>query len=88
MTCCAFEGDEVITFAGDGNDDAAARAHLLYLADHLVVHPVLRRDHHDRHLLVDERNRPVLHLAGRIPFCVDVADFLELQRAFERDRES
>ena len=40
----------------------------------------------DRHLLVDERDRPVLHLAGRIAFGVDVGDLLQLQRAFERDR--
>ena len=40
----------------------------------------------DGHLLVDERDRPVLHLAGRIAFGVDVRDFLQLQRAFERDR--
>ena len=40
----------------------------------------------DRHLLVDERDRPVLHLAGRIAFGVDVGDLLQLQRALERDR--
>ena len=37
-------------------------------------------------LLVDERDRPVLHLAGRIALGVDVGDLLQLQRAFERDR--
>ena len=40
----------------------------------------------DGHLLVDERDRAVLHLPGRIAFGVDVGDFLQLQRAFERDR--
>ena len=43
-------------------------------------------DRHDRHLLVDERDGAVLHLACRIAFGVDVRDFLQLQRAFERDR--
>ena len=37
-------------------------------------------------LLVDERDRAVLHLAGRIALGVDVRDLLQLQRAFERDR--
>ena len=40
----------------------------------------------DRHLLVDERDRAVLHLAGRIALGVDVGDLLQLQRPFERDR--
>ena len=47
---------------------------------------VERRDHDHRHGLVDQRDRPVLELARRIAFGVDVGDFLELQRAFERDR--
>ena len=41
---------------------------------------------HHRHVLVDERDRPVLHLAGGIALGVDVGDLLELERAFERDR--
>ena len=40
----------------------------------------------DRHVCVDERERAVLQLAGRIRLGVDVRDFLELQRAFHRDR--
>ena len=47
---------------------------------------IVGRDGDHRHVLVDERDRAVLHLAGRIAFGVDVGDFLELQRAFERDR--
>ena len=47
---------------------------------------VERRDHDHRHGLVDQRDRAVLELARRIAFGVDVGDFLELQRAFERDR--
>ena len=67
-------------------DRAAARLHLLHVADHLLEHMVARRDRDDRHLLVDERDRAVLHLAGRIAFGVDVRNLLELQRAFEGDR--
>ena len=47
---------------------------------------VVRRERDDRHPLVDERDRPVLHLAGGIALGVDVGDFLQLQRALERDR--
>ena len=35
---------------------------------------------------VDERERPVLELARGVGLGVDVADLLQLQRAFERDR--
>ncbi len=47
---------------------------------------IVRRDRHDRHLLVDERDRTVLHLAGRVALGVDVGDLLQLERALERDR--
>jgi hypothetical protein len=39
-----------------------------------------------RHVLVHQRQRAVLEFAGRIALGVDVGDFLELQRAFQRDR--
>ena len=45
----------------------------------------LRGDEDDRHAFVDQRDRAVLHLGGGHAFGVDVADFLELQRAFQRD---
>ena len=47
---------------------------------------IVRRDRDDRHLLVDQRDRTVLHFPGRVPFGVDVRDFLQLQRSFERNR--
>ena len=37
--------------------------------------------------MIDQRDRAVLHFGGRITFGVDVGNFLELQRPFERDRE-
>src|SRR5258705_12452712 len=43
------------------------------------------RDDDDRKIFVDERVGPVLHLAGGISFGVNVGDFFQLQRAFERD---
>ena len=76
----------VVALGGDGDDRAAARLGFLDVAEHLLEHVIVWRDGDDRHLLVDERDRAVLHLAGRIAFGVDVGDFLQLQRAFERDR--
>ena len=39
-----------------------------------------------RHRLVDQRDRPVLEFARRVAFGVDVAQLLQFQRAFERER--
>ena len=38
-------------------------------------------------LRIEQRDRSVLHLAGRIPLSVDIRDFLEFERAFERGRK-
>ena len=65
-----------------------ARLHLLHVRDRLLVVHVLRANHDDGHLLVDERDRPVLHLAGRVPLGVDVRDLLQLERPLERDRDT
>ena len=46
----------------------------------------LRREHDHRHVLVDQRDRPVLQLARRVALGVDVAQLLELERALERQR--
>ena len=86
--------DDVHAFArvdarvGVGEDEqlAAARAHLLQVALELFEQRVVGRDRDHRHLRGDERERAVLELAGRVGLGVDVADLLELQRAFERDR--
>ena len=48
----------------------------------LLQQLVVRRDRDHRHVLVDERQRAMLELAGRIGFGVDVGDFLELERPF------
>ena len=76
----------VVPFGREGDDRAAARLRFLDVADHLLEHVIVRRDRDDRHLLVDERDRPVLHLAGRVALGVDVGDLLQLERALERDR--
>ena len=64
----------------------AAGAHLLDVGEHLRVHVAFRGDRHDRHAVLDQRDRAVLQLAGREPLRVDVAELLELQRALERGR--
>ncbi len=48
---------------------------------------VMRGEHDDREIFIDQRIRSVLHLARGIAFRVDVGNFLQLQRAFERDGE-
>ena len=81
-----IERELVVAARRERDDRAAARLHLLHVADHLLEHVIVRREGDDRHLLVDERDRPVLHLAGRIALGVDVGDLLQLERALERDR--
>ena len=48
----------------------------------------LRRRHHhdDGQIILDESDRPVLELARGEALCVHIGQFLELERAFERDR--
>src|SRR5499427_540804 len=76
----------VIAAIADGDDLAAPRAHFLDVAHHAVVARVSRSEGDDRHPLVDERDGPVLHLAGGVAFRVDVGDLLELERSLEGDR--
>ena len=70
----------------DQHEAAAARRDLLHVGHRLLEHRVARRDDDHRHRFVDERDRPVLEFAGGVTFGVDVAQFLELERAFERER--
>ena len=70
---------------GDQHDLATARADFLHVADGFFEQrPAGREDDH-RHSLIDQGNRAVLHLAAGIAFGVDIADFLEFQRAFKRE---
>lgn len=71
---------------GDQHHQAAAGCDLGDVGGGLVEQrPGGRADDH-RHGVVDQRDRPVLHLAGGITLGMDVADLLELERAFEGDR--
>ena len=42
-----------------------------------------RGDYDHRHLLVNEGDRAVFHLGGRVAFGVDIGDFLEFQGTFQ-----
>ena len=52
-----------------------------------VVALLARVDDDDGQALVNKRVRPVLHLARRVAFGVDVGNLFQLQCAFERDGE-
>ena len=65
---------------------AAAGADFLHIALEFFQQGIVRRHGHHRHLGRDQRQGAMLELAGRIGFGVDIADFLQLQRAFQRDR--
>ena len=61
------------------HDDAAAAGHdLLDVAEGLFKEIVVRRQHDDRNVLVNEGDRPMLHLARGIALGVDVGDLLQL----------
>ena len=65
---------------------AAARLDLLQIAHHLVEDRPARQQEHRRRVRIDQGDRAVLHLGGRIALGVDVADLLQLQRPLQRHR--
>ena len=74
-----------VAFGGHGDDRAFAGADHGEVGHRLVVHRILRHEEHRRRLLVNQRDRPVLHFRRGITLGVDVGNLLELERAFERD---
>ena len=70
----------------DADHGAAAGADLVDGRDVLLDQVVVRHQHDAREVGRDQRQRPVLELAGRVRLGVDVGDLLELLRALERDR--
>ena len=75
--------DRVIAIGGDRDDLAFARPDLLHIGNHLFINIRIRRDADNRAVLIDQRDRPVLHFAGGITFSRDIGDLFELQRAFQ-----
>src|SRR3989449_7945029 len=68
----------------DDYDPSIPRPDFLDIAEDLLVCLILRGDHDDRHIPVDECDRTVLHLGRRISLGMDIRNFLQLERAFER----
>src|SRR4051794_2304661 len=82
----------LVSIGSHGNDHPATSPNLLDIRDSLLVlllafvtGLVTGRDDDNREVLVNQRVRTVLHLAGRIAFRVNIGDFLQLQRTLESD---
>ena len=89
ITESAYGAIGVVALLGQADRAGAARPDLLDAADHLVVQLVAALGRHDaehRQPVLDQRDRPVLELAGREALGVDVGELLELERALEGDR--
>ncbi len=63
------------------DDLGLPRPNLLDTADHLPVLRALGGQRHNGKVRVQHRDRSVFQLSRRVPFGVEVADFLQLQRA-------
>jgi hypothetical protein len=80
-------GRHAVVAVGRQDDRAGpAGAHLLDVVHELGLQGVPRRDDDHGRALLDERDRPVLDLAGREPLGRDVGELLELERPLERHR--
>src|ERR1700674_2736551 len=85
-------GDLFGAFGGERDDDSGTSLYFLQVRHRLLVtdhrlraaHIARRNDDH-RKILVNQRIRAVLHLSRRITFGVNIGNFLEFERAFERD---
>src|SRR5256885_884119 len=73
-----------VAFGGNGDYARIAGATLHDIADELVVRRRPRRDRDERTLGVEQRDGPMLQLAGGVALGVDVAHLLELECALER----
>jgi hypothetical protein len=63
-----------------------ASDHFVHVRHGFFKGHVLRCEHDDGDVLVDQRDRPVLEFSGSITLGVNVGYFLELERAFQRKR--
>src|ERR1039458_7644440 len=82
----------LVASGGYGDDLTGARGDFLDVGqrlfvalDGVAVGLVFGGEDDDGEGLVEEGVGAVLHLAGGVAFGVDVGNFLELERAFERD---
>src|SRR5258707_3449736 len=79
----------LVVVIGDRNHSRGASPNLLDVSEDLLIGDarLLRGDHHHWKLLVDQRDRTVLHLAAGKALGMNVSALLELERALQRDRE-
>ena len=78
---------EVAVFGCHADDLALAGFDFLHVSETLLEDFARGGEEDARAILADERDRAVLHFSGRITFGVDVGNFLELECAFESNRE-
>src|SRR5437764_10896093 len=78
--------DRPVPGVADGDQPALSRAHLLDVAEHALVGAVARHERHDRQVVGDQGDRPVLRLAARVALGVDVGKLPEVHRPLEGDR--
>mmetsp|Transcript_5931 Transcript_5931/g.19107 ORF Transcript_5931/g.19107 Transcript_5931/m.19107 type:complete len:207 (-) Transcript_5931:1713-2333(-) len=76
----------VIALISDGDDRTLASTHFLNVALHLVVNAVLHRNEDNRHEVINQRNRAMLHFRSRIALGVNVRDLFHFERALESNR--
>src|SRR5579875_3935820 len=83
---------EAVAFADNRNHDPVPRLYFLNVRNCFFIARqrggivfVARGDDHHRQIFINQRVRAVLHFAGGIAFGVNVGNFLQLQRAFQRD---
>ena len=74
-----------LAFRDQRNDRRVPGFHFHQIAHGLFIQPVPRRQHNHWHVLIDERDRAVLHLSRGVAFCMDIRHFFQLQCTFERD---
>ena len=74
----------VVAVSGQAHDISAAALGFHQVRYHLLVQVRLGQHTHHQHVLLDQGDRAVLHLARSESLRVDIADFLELQAAFQR----
>lgn len=67
---------------GKGKDGSAPSFDFHHVADHLVQGPFIAAEGDDGEIGVDEGNRAVLHLAGRVAAGVEVRDLFKFEGGF------
>jgi hypothetical protein len=82
----AFAWSDLTVGIGEDEELAAAGADFSQIALEFFEQLIVRGDGHHRHGRGDQGQWPVLEFPGRIGLGMDVADLLQLERAFEGDR--